>query len=100
MERHTYLTDLSDDEYTVLEPYLPGPKPTGRPRLRPLREIVNGIWYVLRTGCQWRRLPADFPPWQTVSHSFRQWRLDGTWEQMHTALRERLRVARGREAQP
>jgi putative transposase len=100
MERHAYLTDLSDGEYTVLEAYLPEAKPTGRPRLRPLREVVNGIWYVLGTGCQWRRLPADWPPWQTVHYYFRQWRLDGTWEQIHTALRERRRIARGREAQP
>jgi putative transposase len=100
MERRGYSSDLSDGEYAVLAPYLPGAKPTGRPRLRSLREIVNGIWYVLRTGCQWRLLPADFPPWQTVYHYFRQWRLDGTWEQIHTAVRERLRVACGREAQP
>jgi putative transposase len=100
MDRHPYLTDLSDDEYAVLEPYLPGPKPTGRPRVRPVREILNGIWYVVRSGCHWRLLPADFPPWQTVYHYFRTWRLDGTWERMHTALRERLRQAGGREPQP
>jgi putative transposase len=100
MDRHPYLTDLTNDEYALLAPYLPGPKPTGRPRLRPLREVVNGIWYVLRTGCQWRLLPHEFPPWQTVYHYFRQWRLDGTWERMHCALRERLRVAVGRESQP
>ena len=100
MDRHAYLTDLNDNEFGVLEPYLPRAKLTGRPRLRPLREVLNGIWYVLRSGCQWRLLPSDFPPWQTVYHYFRQWRLDGTWERLHTALRERLRIARGREAQP
>ncbi len=100
MDRHSYLTNLSDAEYAVLAPYLPGPKPTGRPRSHPLREILNGIWYVLRTGCQWRLLPFEFPPWQTVYHYFRLWRLDGTWERIHTVLRERLRRAAGREPQP
>ena len=93
-------TDLSDGEYAVLAPLLPEPRPTGRPRRHPLRMILNGIAYVLRTGCQWRLLPQEFPPWQTVYHYFRQWRLDGTWERIHTALREQVRRAVGRNPQP
>jgi putative transposase len=100
MHRHAYATDLSDAEYVCLEPYLPAPAPIGRPRRHPLREIVDAIRYVVRTGCQWRLLPHEFPPWQTVYHYFRLWRLDGTWERIHTALRERLRAKVGRDPQP
>ena len=60
-----------------------------------MREILDAIFYLVRTGCQWRLLPHEFPPWQTVYHWFRRWRLDGTWERVHAALRERLRVAGG-----
>jgi putative transposase len=95
-----YYTDLSDGEYAVLAPLLPVPRPTGRPRRHPLRVILNGIFYVLRSGCQWRLLPREFPPWQTVYHYFRAWRLDGTWQRIHTALREQLRAAVGRNPQP
>src|SRR5437763_4866559 len=100
MSRATYLTDLSDAEYACLAPYLPPARPRGRPRLRPVREILDAIYYVLRSGCQWRLLPAEFPPRRTVCHYFRIWRLDGTWERIHTALRERLRVRAGRDPQP
>nr|WP_233097868.1 IS5 family transposase [Dictyobacter vulcani] len=75
-------------------------KPGGRPRTTDLREVVNAIWYVLRTGCQWRMLPHEFPPWSTVWYYFRIWRKAGVWEQIHTTLRERLRSELGREATP
>jgi putative transposase len=65
-----------------------------------VREIVNAIFYLVRSGCAWRLLPREFPPWRTVYHYYRIWRLDGTWERLHTALRERLREKLGREAQP
>src|SRR5215216_3137710 len=89
--RRTYPTDLSDAEWGCLEPHLPAPKATGRPRVYPLREIINAIFYLLRSGCSWRLLPHDFPPWRSVYHCFRQFRLDGTWERLHAALRERVR---------
>ena len=98
--RRGYLTDLSDAEYACLKSYLPPPHPTGRPRLHELREIVDAIFYIVRSGCAWRLLPHEFPPWQTIYHYFRLWRLDGTWERIHTALRERLRSAVGRNPQP
>jgi putative transposase len=96
-----YSTDLTDAEWTLLTPLLPQPAGSrGRPRRHSLRTIVNAIFYVLRTGCAWRLLPRDWPAWQTIYHYFRTWRRDGTWERMHTVLRERLRVHLGRDPQP
>jgi transposase len=98
--RKAYQTDLSDAEWSCLESHLPVPKANGRPRLYPLREILDAIFYVVRSGCAWRLLPHDFPPWKTVYHYFRFWRLDGTGEKMHTALRERVRVRLRRNPKP
>jgi len=98
--RKAYQTDLSDAEWSCLESHLPVPKANGRPRLYPLREILDAIFYVVRSGCAWRLLPHDFPSWKTVYHYFRFWRLDGTWEKMHTALRERVRVRLRRNPKP
>jgi transposase len=98
--RKAYQTDLSDAEWSCLELHLPAPKADGRPRLHSLREILDAIFYVLRSGCAWRLLPNDFPPWKTVYHYFRFWRLDGTWERKHSALRERVRVRLERNPHP
>lgn len=98
--RRSYPTDLTDREWEVLEPLVPQAKPGGRPRAHETRELLDAIFYVLRSGCAWRLLPHDFPSWQTAYHYFRLWRLDGTWERMHDALRERVRVRAGREATP
>src|SRR5918912_1435103 len=98
--RRTYPTDLSDAEWACLEPHLPAPKANGRPRVYPLREILNAIFYVVRSGCSWRLLPHDFPPWRSVYYYFRQFRLDGTWARVHAALRERVRVRLKRNPQP
>jgi transposase len=98
--RKAYQTDLTDAEWSCLESYIPAPKPNGRPRIYPLREILDAIFYVLKSGCAWRLLPHDFPPWKTVYHYFRFWRLDGTWERMHAALRQRVRVRLKRNPQP
>jgi len=100
MARKPYDTDLSDKDWAVIEPYVPQPKPGGRPAAHERREIVNAIAYVLRSGCAWRLMPHDLPPWKTVYDYFRQWRLDGTWERINRALREKLRVTLGREAEP
>jgi putative transposase len=70
------------------------------PSPQPAREILDAIFYIVRGGCAWRLLPHDFPPWKTVYHYFRSWPLDGTWERMHSALRERVRVRLGRNPQP
>ena len=99
--RRSYATDLSDDEWEILEPLVPKAKPGGRPRAHETRELLNAIFfYVLRGGCAWRLLPHDFLPWQTAYHYFRVWRIDGTWERVHTILRERLRRLAGREPTP
>jgi transposase len=100
MARAPYPSDLSDAEWAILEPLLPAPRPGGRPAHHPRREIVNAILYVLRTGCQWRAVPHDLPPWGTVWWYFRQWREAGVWEQVNTRLRERARVWVGREPTP
>jgi putative transposase len=100
MERCAYPSDLSDAEFACLEPYLPAPKRCGRPWLHPRRAILDAIFYLVRTGCQWRALPREYPPWSTVHYWFRRWRLDGTWERLNGALRERLRVGVGRDPQP
>jgi putative transposase len=98
--RTAYQTDLSDAEWSCLEPHLPTPKAIGRPRMHTTREILNAIFYVVRGGCAWRLLPNDFPPWKTVYHYFRSWRLDGIWERMHSALRKGVRVRLERNPQP
>jgi putative transposase len=100
MERGAYPSDLSTVEYGYLAPLLPPPPSRGRPWRWPLREILDGIVYIVRTGAQWRALPHEYPPWPTVYWWFRRWRLDGTWERLNAALRERVRVRAGREHQP
>ena len=83
--RMRYLTDLSDAEWACIEPYLPTPEASARPRVHTLRELLNAIFYiVVRSGCAWRLLPHEFPPWKTVHHYFRTWRIDGTWEKLCT----------------
>ena len=100
MESRRYPTDLSDDEWRCLGPHLPGPAGRGRPRLHGLRAILNAVFYVLKSGCPWRLLPRDFPPWKTVYDWFRRWRIDGTWEHLNAGLRERLRSQVGRDPNP
>ena len=100
MSRRAYPTDLTDAQWVILEPVVPAPKPGGRPPKHSRRELVNGMLYVLRSGEAWRLLPHAFPPWQTVYHYFRIWRMDGTWERINAALRERERVRAGRDPQP
>ena len=82
-----YPCDLTDAEWALLAPLLPAPARRGRPRAWPLRLLVNALFYVLRTGCAWRYLPREYPPWQTTYATFRQWRLHGVWQQVHEALR-------------
>jgi putative transposase len=95
-----YPTDLADAEWAVLQPLLPAAKPGGRPRTTCLRQVVDAIFYVLRSGCQWRLLPTEFPPYQTVYEYFRNWRLSGIWEKLHETLRGDVREGAGRHREP
>ena len=99
--RRSYSSDLSDEEWRILQPLVPEAKPGGRPRIHQTRELLDAIFfYVVRGGCAWRLLPHDFPPWQTAYHYFRAWRIDGTWERIHSTLRERTRIREGRRLSP
>lgn len=100
MKRTSYPSDLTDQEWKLLEPLIPAAKPGGCPRSVNMREILNGIFYILRGGCAWRMMPHDLPKWKTVYDYFRNWRLSGLWECLNQILREQLRIKLGREAQP
>jgi putative transposase len=86
MERE-YPSDLTDEQWQLIEPLLPKPSRVGRPRTVCRRRIIDAILYVVRTGCQWRQLPHDFPKWRTVYDLFWHWRTHGIWERVHNALR-------------
>ena len=92
-----YDSDLTEAQWRLIEPLLPPPAAAGRREKHPRRAIVNAILYVVRTGCAWRLLPKDYPPWQTVFWYFRRWQADGSLDRLHDALRDRLRDAGGRD---
>jgi putative transposase len=98
--RLAYTTDLTDEEWQILEPLLPPAKTGGRPRKYPMREVINGIQYVLRGGCAWRVMPHDLPQGQTAYQTWRTWRQDGTWIRIHDQLRDVVRTRMGRHPQP
>ena len=100
MNRKPYPSDLTDAQWEELAPLLPPAKPGGHPRTVEVREVINGILYVLRSGCTWRMMPHDLPPWSTAWGYFRRWRKDGTWQRIHEALRPRVREAEGRAPTP
>jgi putative transposase len=98
--RRRYPTDLTDQEWALLAPLIPAPKPGGRPATHDRRELVDAMLYWLRSGCAWRLLPHDFPPWQTVYHYWRVWRRQGRWEQVLSSLRQQERRRQGRAPTP
>jgi putative transposase len=97
--KQAYPTDLNDTEWKQIAPYLPEPKPTGRPREIHWREIMNGMFYMVKNGCVWRALPHDLPAWQTVYYYFRLFQKSQLWENLNTIIRERVRVKEGRDPQ-
>jgi putative transposase len=99
-QRLTYTTDLTDEEWQILKPLLPPNKSGGRPRKYPMREVLNGMQYILRAGCAWRLMPHDLPHWQTAYQTLRAWRRDGTWLRIHDQLRDEVRTRMGRHPQP
>jgi transposase len=98
--RQPYPSDLSQAEWAQVRRVIPEPKPGGRPAKHERRAIVDALLYVTRTGCQWRALPHDFPPWATVYWYFRTWKRDGTFDRLMDRLRGDLRQASGRQRQP
>jgi transposase len=98
--RQPYPSDPSDREWFQVQRFIPAPKPGGRPAKYQRREIVNALLYIDRTGCQWRALPHDFPPWETVYWYFRTWKTDGTLDRLHDELRGDLRQAEGHQRPP
>ena len=95
-QRAIYPSDLSDSEWSNIKPLLPASKGFGHPRTVDLREIINAVFYVQRSGCQWEMLPHDFPPHSTVYAYFRKWERHGIWAQIHDQLRSKVRVKAGK----
>lgn len=100
MDRHSYPSDLSDAQWARIAPLIPPARPGGHPRTVDIREVVNAIFYLTKTGCQWRALPHDLPNWSTVHTYYRNWRITGVWERLHDALRAQVRAKEGREESP
>jgi putative transposase len=95
-----YPTDLSDEQWQALSRLIPPAKPGGRPRTVNMRDVLNALFYLSRTGCAWRMLPKEFPPKDTVYYYFKNFRQDGTWERIHDLLRKRVRLKHGKLQQP
>src|ERR1700690_70568 len=100
MERSSYPTDLTDEQWKLVEPLIPPAVPGGRDRSVDMREVVNGVLYLNPNGCAWRSLPHEFPPWGTVWYYFRRFRNDGTWKTIHDALRAKVRNKAGKKKSP
>ena len=100
MSEKVYPSDMSDAQWKIICPLIPAAKPGGRPREAQMREIVNGILYMVRGGCSWRMLPKEYGPWQTVYGYFRTFRRAGVWPQIHEALREKVRRKAGKKPTP
>ena len=92
MRTHHYPSDITDAQWALIEPHIPPVHPGGRPRKTDVRDVLDAILYILRTGCQWRYLPFDFPPKSTVWRYFDQWRRDGTLDRIHDLLRRKVRT--------
>lgn len=98
--RESYATDLTDAQWELIAPFVLPETGGGRPRTTNVREVVNAIFYVVRSGCAWHLLPHDFPPSGTVYDYFRRWQRDGTWELIHQTLRDQVRIQAGRQTEP
>jgi len=95
-----YGSDLTQQQWMIIQTMIPPAKKGGRPRTIDMRNVINALLYVNRSGCQWRLLPKNFPAWITVYYYYRRFRLDGTWERIHTTLREKVRKKDGRKPTP
>ncbi len=99
-KNQTYPSDLTDRQWDCIKELIPAAKPGGRPRELDMRAVINGILYLVTTGCQWRMLPHEYPAWQSVYTYFQQWRDDGTWQRLHDTLRSQVRERAGRHKHP
>ncbi len=95
-----YPTDLTDEQWRSISRLIPPAKPGGRPRSVDMRQVLNGLFYVARTGCAWRMIPKEFPPKDTVYYYFKVFRKNGTWERIHDLVRKRVRIQHGKQSQP
>ena len=100
MARTLYPSDLTDEQWSIIAPMIPPPEPGGRPRSVDMRSVINGILYLNRSGCSWRMLPSDFPPWGTVHYYYRRFRLDGSWQRIHDKVRAMVRRHVGKKPTP
>jgi putative transposase len=100
MSRPAYPSDLTDEQWVILAPLIPPPHKTGRPREADMREVINALLYLTRSGCAWRSLPHDLPPYRTVFYYFTKWRKCGVWKKIHDKLRERTRALEERKPHP
>ena len=100
MERKPYPTDLTDEQWKLVAPMLPDAKPGGRPRETDLREVMNALFYLVRSGCQWRMIPHEFPPWKTCYNYYRAWIDNGTWDEIAVVLRMDVRIQGRRHEHP
>lgn len=100
MNRTAYPSDLTDAQWARIGPLIPSAKSGGRPRSVDMREILDAIWYVVRSGCAWRMIPHDLPRWRTVYGYFRAFRAAGVWKHIHDTLRKQVRRRDGRKPTP
>jgi putative transposase len=100
MTRRGYPSDLTDAQWAILAPLIPPPHEGCRPRQADMREVIDAILYLLRTGCAWRYLPNDLPAYRTVYYYFAKWRKCGVWRKIHDTLHERVRELKGRQKTP
>ena len=100
MEQRAYPSDLSDEQWAVIAPLIPPPKPGGRPRTVCMRLVVNTIFYLAKAGCQWAMLPSDLAKRSTANDYLTAWKADGTWQAILDTLRQQVRVAAGRDPNP
>ena len=96
LEKKRYPSDLSHKQWKIIEPFIPPAKHGGRPRKHSMKDILDAIWYKVKTGCQWRQLPNDYPPWRTVYEYFNNWSLDDTWLVVHDEIVKLVRKKKGK----
>lgn len=96
-KQRKYDSDLTDGQWEIVKALIPPAKEGGRPRTLDMREVVNAVFYINKSGCQWRMLPNDFPKWKSIYNYFADWKKDGTWKKIHDVIRGKVRIAKGKK---